>query len=258
MRKLLRLAGPTLAVLLVTSTVARADYTVDVGSVSTGITSNITYATSASASSTEDVYVGPFTNSSTNPSTPILNGDLFCVDLWHNQNQNVSNSSTLGDATGLASTVPPGVTSASNLVNNLNYLGYVFNALDQGLSGTAQSYALAALQLAIWNQVANGPHAFSFDNNNGTLNTDYSSINSLLAGNAATIAGVSLLGIGSLGTNGYTAEVFYVDRANGYTGQNLMTWSPVAAAPEPSTMAIAGLGALGFVAYGLRRRKAAR
>ncbi len=30
----------------------------------------------------------------------------------------------------------------------------------------------------------------------------------------------------------------------------------LALAPEPSTMAIAGLGALGMIGYGLRRRKA--
>jgi hypothetical protein len=36
----------------------------------------------------------------------------------------------------------------------------------------------------------------------------------------------------------------------------LQTTLPLAAVPEPSTMAIAGLGAIGFIAYGLRRRKA--
>jgi len=39
------------------------------------------------------------------------------------------------------------------------------------------------------------------------------------------------------------------------TSTNL-TFEPLAATPEPSSLAIAGLGALGLIGYGLRRRKA--
>jgi len=45
-------------------------------------------------------------------------------------------------------------------------------------------------------------------------------------------------------SSGVTGDTMYVDHAT------------ITAVPEPSTMAIAGLGALGFAAYGLRRRTA--
>jgi hypothetical protein len=41
-----------------------------------------------------------------------------------------------------------------------------------------------------------------------------------------------------------------------FTGSTSGNMSATAAVPEPSTMAIAGLGALGMIGYGLRRRKA--
>jgi len=42
---------------------------------------------------------------------------------------------------------------------------------------------------------------------------------------------------------------------DGTTSSNL-TFEPTNAVPEPSTMALAGLGAMGLIGYGLRRRKA--
>ena len=43
---------------------------------------------------------------------------------------------------------------------------------------------------------------------------------------------------------------------SGASGFNYGGTSSVTAVPEPSTMAIAGIGALGMIGYGLRRRKA--
>jgi hypothetical protein len=44
---------------------------------------------------------------------------------------------------------------------------------------------------------------------------------------------------------------------NNFTGSDVNTTSATIVAPEPSTMAIAGLGALGLIGYGIRRRRGA-
>jgi len=253
MRILFRFAGLTLALLLVAGSVVRAqDITVHVGSVNPSNTSYITYDDSVNngnhttpPTSTENVYVGPFTGSSTSGTgaIPVLNGGLFCVDLWHDQNQSTTNLSTVGSTANLAATFPSGVPSATNLVNDLNYLGYVYNTLYHGGNN---STAMAALQMSIW-QLVDTRLTYT----NTGLSTDVGLITLLLRGaTTETVEGVKLLGYGQTGTMGYTAEVLYVDRVKS-SGQNLLTWC----VPEPSSMAIAGLGALGMIGYGLRRRK---
>ena len=107
---------------------------------------------------------------------------------------------------------------------------------------------MAALQMSIWKLIDTG-----LTYSNTGLSTDVGLITSLLGGTNKIVEGVNLLGYGLAGTTGYAAKVFYVNRSVS-SGQNLLTWDPVAV-PEPSTMAIAGLGALGMIGYGLRRRK---
>ncbi len=71
------------------------------------------------------------------------------------------------------------------------------------------------------------------------------------------LTGVSSTTNGTVGT-GYTLSnalnIYYA--AGNSSNINATTTLSAVAVPEPSTMAIAGLGALGMIGYGLRRRKA--
>ncbi len=59
--------------------------------------------------------------------------------------------------------------------------------------------------------------------------------------------------IGTIATSYTTGNVGIID---GVT-ENLNGYAPTVSVPEPSSMAMAGLGALGLIGYGLRRRKSA-
>ena len=263
MRLLFRLSGLTLALLLVAGSAAQAqdDPNVYVGTVNTGYTQNITYDIDRHSydAQTESVSIGPFTGSSiSSGSGSILHGDLFCVDLWNGQHQNTTDyGMTLGTTSSLAATIPSGVTYDANLVKDFNYLGYVFNALygAGNLSNNYNATAMASLQLAIWELIDTGPHGAT--SNSTTLNTDASSIRGLLTSSTSIIlGGATLYGENSTQyTSGqqYTAEIFYTCSS----GQNLMSWTTdPTAVPEPSSMAIAALGALGMIGYAVRRKRA--
>jgi hypothetical protein len=62
--------------------------------------------------------------------------------------------------------------------------------------------------------------------------------------------------LGSLTTPVSTQVVNGVTVYNNSYGSDVQTQSGTISSPEPSSMAIAGLGALGMIGYGLRRRKA--
>ncbi len=272
MRNLFRCAGLTLALLLVAGSVVRAqDPTVNVGNVTSGVTSNITFDVGNSGLSQNAGFgqhtdftlpTGPFTGSTVGSPGTILNGDLFCIDLWHGQNPGAVQNMNISTVAALASfiTGTEGVNVDPNLAAKLNYLGYVYETVYQGTSGTARNNASAADQLAIWGLIDTGPHGGFSASGISTSNaaTDYSKIQTLLGGTGPqTIEGVTVQAYGAAGTTGYSAEVYLIPSQGAGTnsgGQDFLTWTAVAV-PEPSTMAIAGLGALGMIGYGLRRRK---
>ena len=156
------------------------------------------------------------------------------------------------------------------LTNQLNYLGLVFNSL-KGLSGGAYNDAIGAVQLSIW-YLTDKRFAVSGVGNdpNGKLLTDFGTattgIIGLLNGHNETIEGLALTGYSSSQAGTYPlGTLITVDRnpavnpAAGTEYQNMIMWggnANVLATPEPSTLAIGGLGALAFVIYGLRRRHA--
>jgi hypothetical protein len=177
-----------------------------------------------------------------------------------------------GNLTGSSPAVNIGslvVSSLSNptLANELSYLGTVFNAIQSATGASQDANALGAMQLALWSIVTR-----SFTSTaSGTMLTDYNKIATLLAGGSSwsytgTAHTVSIAAYNSSDT--YTgATVIQVNSGPGTdpnSDQNVIFWSSsdtgplqqVQSAPEPSTLAIAGLGALAFVGYGLRRRKA--
>ena len=92
------------ALLLATGRV-NADDTISVGFNTSVPTAYVTYTTSSSgATSTEDVYVGAFTNvtDSQHPSA-LPASTAFCIDLWHNMSGGESFQGTTSSATNIAS-----------------------------------------------------------------------------------------------------------------------------------------------------------
>ena len=88
----------------------------------------------------------------------------------------------------------------------------------------------------------------------------------LLNGHNETIEGLNLTGYSSSMAGSIPiGTLITVDRSvtsptnQNAQYQNMIMWggnANVLASPEPSTLAIAGLGALAFLGYGLKRRKA--
>lgn len=145
------------------------------------------------------------------------------------------------------------------LGNRMDYLltQVITPALGAGLSN-AQA---AALQSAVWHTMASS----SAPENTGVTNpvlplvTDIMNLVNGVAVNSSTWT--LLNGITKFDTTGATAygnpyEFLLVPGAGSGGGglkyQVLVGITPV---PEPSTLAIAGLGVLGFLGYGLKRRK---
>jgi PEP-CTERM motif len=263
------------ALLFTTGRVKADDDTISVGFNTSVPTAYVTYTTSsAGATTTENVYVGAFiniTDSQHSSSLPSSTG--FCIDLWHNMSGGQSFQGTVSPATGVASqsgwfpyalyTTPR--ESDPTFTNQLNYIGAVYNSL-KGLTGGAYNDAIGAVQLSIWylidsrfaaSGVGNDPHG-NLLNDFGTGTTG---IIGLLNGHNETIEGLNLTGFSSTG-NYAAGTLITVDRmVSGQSGQyqNMIMWggnADVLATPEPSTLAIGGVGALAFLGYALRRRKA--
>jgi hypothetical protein len=211
-----------------------------------------------------------FSVSNTSGGSSVL---AFCIDLYHVQSLSnfspVSGGVFLDTATSphsigalLLNPITP--TAPSTMVNELNYLG----SLTTALSGANQ---IGAMQLAIWSVIdGNDPH-FSLSFGSSTvLQADYN----VLAGKLGLkeyITGQGTSDFGSIST--YSSGTSYAagtviqvnsgpnDSSGDQNHQNLITWGSssgilLSATPEPSSLAIAGLGALAFAGYGLRRRKA--
>ena len=161
--RFLRVAGLTLGVLLLLSSGVKADNYETTFSLTNDAEVYTNYtnpATLTVTTSPEQTWAVPFTMTDTNPLNPI-SFTAFCIDLYHN----VSNGQTTTNNPGfvnvegakgyLATTA--GTTGNQNfpnysayttdLDNRLNYLGAVFNQLQQS-AYKGDTYLLGAVQLA--------------------------------------------------------------------------------------------------------------
>ncbi len=278
--RLVRIAGLMLGALACVIGNARAD---NEYSVSYSTSSSLAVGISFTAGGTEthgtaSTYAIPFTVTPVSPSGSSFTA--FCADLWHTESNNSDFYTSSQITSGFASAIntAAGSTVASDTgstpaTNMLNYLGYVF----QSLKSTDTYYAeeVGAVQLAIWHVI--NPSSFQVTSwPNGTAGTELESYFKLITGwTSGTSYSGGLLGGGTSETIGtasinayvssdtYSGGTMYVVNQSDCQAQNLIAWGgtvtvETAGTPEPSSLAIAGIGALAFVGYGLRRRKAMR
>jgi len=231
-------------------------------------------------------YAGTFTVQDTTQNSGTFNA--FCADLTDHVYFGPYGYSGTPFTGGLPSAVPgpvnvwSGSAYATDLGSRLNYvLTQVMAPAESNwpTNSTAESRAeAAAVQTVIWNLMGN--YGYSGGNSN-TVDSYVQQLMTLVGtpGNNGSTSGVTaawLAGISAYSQNhtgGYASSSEFLvvpSQGGGPTGDNQLNYQVLVGinpgghgvgiqgvAPEPSTLAIACLGALGFIGYGLRRRKSA-
>jgi hypothetical protein len=145
--------------------------------------------------------------------------------------------------------------------NRLDYL------LTQILS-PAETHVLtnpqaAAIQGAVWQTIGNFVASANSSSNPANHVTDplVADIDNLVAGNKVTGSSWAFLNsvtpFSSSKSYGDSTHEFMIVPPSNANGQPFAYQVLVGVTPEPSTMLVAGLGAVGFISYGIRRRKRA-
>jgi hypothetical protein len=217
--------------------------------VTTGSTTDVFYATSSTSLSTTTFTIGGYTGQVDTTITNFPGG-------------NPSFISTTLNMTGTSGS--PDLVATVQVVQNVS-------SLDPSAGGSALSPSNAALvqasPLLSWTSPSGSPVIV-------TANTSTSSQLTASSGSAVTTSlynGSGVVASGSLSltalpspsvlnsTSASNAGTFTFGQSidiTGGSGSFNVTGTSTISGPEPSTMALAGLGALGLIGYGLRRRKA--
>jgi len=192
------------------------------------------------------------------PSGPTFTA--FCVDLKDSVTSGVTYNGNLSYGQVSNNTASFNAPASQNPGLQVSYL---VGTIWQGASLTNDQ--VLALQGALWH-VASGGGNFTPSTTDGQK--IYNDLLTLLGGHQLTANDLYLSALttstaafNSGGTYNSSGIVLITPNANPYYNgwnnfqeyQTLVSYS--ISTPEPSSMAIAGLGALGFLAYGLRRRK---
>jgi hypothetical protein len=210
----------------------------------------------------------------------------FCVDLYHDQYSPATYSAPTYSLAApanasLLSNAFPYTAYTTDLANRLNYLGYVYNTL---VATSTDSFLTGAVQLVLWTAIDS---RFTYTATTGStagntnLVTDTTILVDLLNGsgkpNESYTFGLSTGSTVNVSLSAYSAGTNYSyengklvvvhttpqDTSHEGVNQNLISWGPSnniniqSITPEPSSFALAGLGALAFIGYALRRRSKA-
>jgi hypothetical protein len=273
----LSVVGLTLAVsLCVAGNVGAQTYTWTASPNGGNPTVNVAYENAAGNGLKTDSGVPAEAFSITSGSTTLT---AFCIDLWHTQSNNsfstITNIAVNSANSGTIATLfeDPKTTGAA-LTNELNYIGSLLSGTTPVINMSSANQ-VGAVQLALWSLVSGGATTspgFSYSSfSNTQVQADYNAIAAQIglaqftSGQGSTTASFNnTLTTYNSGTTYAAGTVINVNggpSSNTGFDQNVITWGAtpqVAGTPEPSSFAIAGVGALAFVGYGLRRRKVAR
>ena len=186
-----------------------------------------------------DVYADPQRSDSGN----LKDIPLYCIDTVHDNYLGTGYSLQSASGATFPFSTTPAYTDAANRV-----AWALENASITTLTGQAGADFRGATQLLIWSIVDN---QFTVDwsmTNNDALKTAYTTLVSTMNNTSFTTPGGYLSG-----------AVFLSANHDGNLYQDLAYATPpglriASATPEPSTLVVAGLGALGFIGYGCRRR----
>ena len=177
-----------------------------------------------------DVYADP--QSATN----LPGVALYCIDLSH--------ENYLSD-TYSVNVFSPTFASTSTYSNPANIVAWGLEYANRiTLTGQAAADERGAIQLLIWKVIGPGFVVNSFGDT--TLQNDYTALLNLTGYNSNLNYLPGAVFLGAVHDGDRYQDLAY-DPGGGFTPQSIV--------PEPSTMAIAGLGALGMIGYGWRRRR---
>jgi hypothetical protein len=176
----------------------------------------------------------------------------FCVDLARaltnatpiTADVSKSTASNYADANGNARNIG----AAAWVVNN--FANATLATLQGMVAGLTAAEANTGLQMAVW-ESAYAPASSSVNTANSAIWFTDNSGNAASFNRAVSLANKILQLRGSSTDAG--GFINYPPPGPGTNSQDMLF-----AVPEPSTVLVAGLGAFGFVAYGIRRRNATK
>lgn len=220
--------GLALAVLILGSAQSKADISATLTMFDSPTpTVSIQHTKADSTLTTVRVYAGA------QKATALGSTPVYCIDLIHDNYVPVTYN------------VTPGTPNLAAGI--LNQIAWVVKYADTNYAGVGDVNGRSASQLVIWDILDPNFQVTNWESNSG-LQSAFNTLGGIMAGPG-----------GYDQNQNYTSGVqFYLATnhgANGNLYQDLVI-GVVPVVPEPSTMAIAGLGALGTVGYGLRRRNA--
>jgi len=252
------IAGLATAAMMISTTSARADLwgqTGFSGSQAVVLAGNVAKSTTA----------GTFTTTLGNNAT--LSGGTtsyvsYCVDLFHTTGA-IDKLDNLGGTSGLTGPLPltnvygTGSTDPNNTTSATAWQLAGFGRaawLVDTFGGTLTTDAQRALlQIAIWKADYSSSTDTAAQYSDVTLGSEkLTNTGAFTAGQLNTIDGYLAASVAAGSGTYATASALWVDFL-AYNGSH--TQDQIIGVPEPSALAIAGLGALGMIGYGIRRRK---